>query len=238
MPEWAKGAENPYDTAQNPTVNVLFRVHLDQLAAGNYEQAFDYVTHLTNPYYGEDRDVVFFPKRMMVHGELCYIMLHRPVNPSRFPCFTETRPSVVIAVAKEFSDFALDRCVERKLLLYPTQDWQTERVGIATPPVDLGEGKWLVNYFGKKDAEVGYAQSFLKMEERENELPRITAICKEKLIWPSADFEQPRRFSIPVVFFTGLIEHDNDLLVCYGAADEVVGLMRVDRRKVLELLEE
>lgn len=233
MPEWAKGDENPYGTQRNPTVNVLYRVNLHSLECGDYENAFEYITHLTNPYYGEDRDVVFFPKRMMVNGELCYIMLHRPVCPNNYSGIEETRPSMFIAAAKEFADFATDHCVERKLIMSPTQAWQENRVGASTPPIDVGDGYWLLNYHGKQNDEIGYGQSFMLFKEQENSMPVVDQICEDKLISVEADFEHPSKFKTPCVFFTGMVKHEEDLLISYGAADEHVGIMKVDYQKLM-----
>ena len=76
------------------------------------------------------------------------------------------------------------------------------------------------------------------LKERENDFPEITHICKEKWIVDEADFEKPSgsKFKTPCVFFTGLIEHNDELLVSYGAADQNVGLMRLDYKKLMEEL--
>ena len=235
MPEWAKEGDNPYGTQRNPTVNVLYRVNLQALERGEYEDAFKYVTHLTNPHYGEDRDVVFFSKRMMVKGELCYIMLHRPVCPQNYDGITETRPSIFIAAAKEFSDFAVDRCVDRKMIMVPTQDWQENRIGASAPPIEVGDGYWLLNYHGKQNDEVGYGQSFMMFKEQENSLPVIDQVCDEKLIAVGEDFERPSKFKTPCVFFTGMIQQEGDLLISYGAADEHVGIMKVDYQQLMHI---
>ena len=122
------------------------------------------------------------------------------------PGIEETRPSMFLAAAKNLEDFAADRCVERKMILAPTQDWQAERIGASTPPIDLGEGRWLLNYHGKQDEEEG--------------------------------FERPSRFQIPCVFFTGIVGHKGDLLVSYGAADEHVGLLKIDYQELMKIMED
>lgn len=238
IPKWANNEEeNPFGTHLNPTVSVLYKVDLQALSKQNYEKAFSYICHLNNPKYGEDRDVVFFSKRMMVDGKLCYIMIQRPVTPDTYPEFTETKPSIVISAAENFEDFATDNNVKRNLILSPTEDWQEERVGASVPPIEISEGRWLLNYHGKKDDIVGYGQSFMTFKEVDNDMPVLEKLSKEKMIACAEDFEQPSRFETPCVFFTGMIFHKGDLLVSYGAADERVCLLKIDYKKLMEKMD-
>lgn len=239
LPNWARTKdENPFGTHENPTITVLYKVDLKELSAKNYEKTFTYITHLNDPAYGEDRDVVFFSKKMMVDGKLCYIMLQRPVTPNTYPEFTETRPSMVISAAENFEDFATNNNVKRRLIFSPTESWQDERVGASCPPLEIGEGRWLLNYHGKQDKIEGYGQSFMIFKEVENDMPVLEKLSPEKMIGCEADFEMPARFTIPCVFFTGMIFHKGDLLVSYGAADERVGLLKIDYKKLMEKMDE
>jgi len=142
----------------------------------------------------------------------------------------------VMAAAKDLRDFATDNVVRRTLLLTPDLDWQEEKVGASTPPISLGNGEWLLNYHGKQDLVAGYAQSFMILEEKENDFPVIKHICNDKMIVNEEPWEAPSKFKTPCVFFTGLIEYDGDLLCSYGAADEHVGLMRIDYPMLMDIL--
>ncbi|MBE7031211.1 MAG: hypothetical protein E7409_07285 [Ruminococcaceae bacterium] len=235
MPEWARTEENTFGTIESPSMSILYRVDLKALDAKDYDNAFCYMCHLNDPAMGDDRDVFFFPKKMKIDGEDCYIMLQRPRDPSVYG-FDSKLPSIVMAAAKEFRDFAAGKVLRRELLIKPSFDWQKERIGSSTPPIDLGNGEWLLNYHAKKNPAEGYGQSFMILEERENELPVIKHICNEKMIVNEEEWEAPAKFKMPVVFFTGLIEYDGDLLCGYGAADQYVGLMRIDYPALLELL--
>ncbi len=242
LPQWAKvQEENPFYTISlhyNPTVTVLYKVDLDELSNKNYEKAFTYVTAVTNPKYGEDRDVVFFSKRMMVDGKLCYIMLQRPVTPNTYPEFTEKNPSIVIAAAENLEDFATDNNVKRRLILAPTESWQEQRVGASVPPLEIGEGRWLLNYHGKKDSVEGYGQSFMIFTEVENDLPVIEKLSPEKMFACAEEWEMPARFKVPCVFTTGMIFHKGDLLISYGAADQYVGILKIDYKKLMDKMNE
>ena len=235
MPEWAKGAENPFNTQKNPTVTVLYHVDLKELAAKNYEKAFKYITNLTDAKYGEDRDVFLFPEKMRIDGKDMYVMLHRPYKPCAYEGLDESRPSIVIAAAEDFYSFA-DNAYKRRVLYAPEKSWQNEKVGGSTPPVNLGGGEWLFNYHGKENDIDGYAQSFMILKDRENDFPVITHLCDEKWIVNEAEFENPGRFKIPCIFFTGLIKNGDNLLVSYGAADERAGVMTLDFEKLVREL--
>ena len=235
MPEWALTEENIFGTRENPTVNVLYELDLKALSVKDYKKAFRYVCHLTDPAKGEDRDVFFFDKKMIIDGEECYVMIQRPYHPDRY-CLDDNRPSIVMSAAKDLRDFATDNVVRRTLLLTPELNWQAEKVGASTPPISLGNGEWLLNYHGKQDSVTGYAQSFMILEEKENDFPIIKHICNDKMIVNEEAWEAPSKFKTPCVFFTGLIEYDGDLLCSYGAADEHVGLLRIDYPMLMDIL--
>ena len=233
MPEWAKSADSPYESAENLTVTVLYKVDLDALAKKDYSAAFKFITSLTDPVRGQDRDVILFPEKMVVDGKLQYVMIHRPVTPDKYDEFDEKLPSIVISASPDLYSFAKN-ATRRKLLYSPTLKWQANRVGASTPLIDMGGGEWLLSFHGKEDDEYGYTQSFMILRERENDFPEITHLCPERLIVNEADFEEPKKFGIPCVFFTGMIKEGDELIVSYGAADEFAAVMRLDYNNVVE----
>ena len=54
VPEWAHNENNPFGKSakDNPTVTVLYEVDLEALVRRDYENAFFYLTHLSNPDFG------------------------------------------------------------------------------------------------------------------------------------------------------------------------------------------
>jgi hypothetical protein len=107
MPEWAKGEDSPYESAENLTVTVLYKVDLSALTEKKYGEAFKFITSLTDPARGQDRDVIIFPKKMMIDGKLQYVMIHRPVSPYKYEEFKDQPlPSMVISAAPDFYSFA------------------------------------------------------------------------------------------------------------------------------------
>ena len=235
MPAWAKREDSPIGNQGNVTTTVLYKVDLSALAVKDYARAFTFVTDLTNPKHGEDRDVFIFPEKMKIDGKMQYVMIHRPHHPDAYEGVEESRPSIVIAAAETLYDFAKDKA-KRKVLYSPELDWQGDKVGGSTPPVSLGNGEWLFNFHARKDEIVGYAQSFMILKEKENDLPEISHLYPAPWIVNEADFEAPKKFSIPCIFFTGLVKHDDKMIVSYGAADEFAAVMERDFNKTVSIL--
>ena len=235
MPEWSKQPDSPIGNCTNVTTTVLYKMDLAALAAKDYDKAFTYITDLTDPAMGEDRDVFIFPRRMKIDGKMQYVMVHRPHNPNNYEGITETQPSIVISAAEDLYSFAKN-ATKRKVLYAPTLDWQAEKVGAGTPPIDMGDGEWLLNFHGKEDAAKGYAQSFMILKEVDNDFPEITHLCPEKWIVDEEDFEKPRKFKTPCVFFTGIEKIGDILHVSYGAADEYAAVMNLDYNKLISEL--
>ena len=227
MPEWAKSDENPFNTQKNPTVTLLYRVDLDFLSKKDYKNAFTYVTNLTSPLYGEDRDVFLFPKKMKIDGEMQYVMIHRPYCPQNYSKSNPEKPSIMISASKDFYSFA-ENASKRKIIYSPTEDWQEEKVGGSTPPIDMGNGEWLLNYHGKKNDKIGYGQSFMILKEQDNDFPEITYLCPEKWIEGEADFEMPNKAAIPAIFFTDSVKCGDKIIVAYGACDEKACIIELD----------
>lgn len=235
MPAWALADDSPIGNQSNVTTTVLYKVDLNHLAKKDYQKAFTYITDLTDPKMGEDRDVFIFPKKMMIDGKMQYVMIHRPHHPDGYEGITEPNPSIVLSAAETFYDFAKN-ATRRKVLYAPSLPWQAEKVGGSTAPISMGDGEWLFNFHGKEDVEKGYAQSFMILKEKENDFPEITHLVPEKWIVNEADFEAPRKFKTPCIFFTGMIKRDNILHVSYGAADEYAAVMNLDYDKIINTL--
>jgi predicted GH43/DUF377 family glycosyl hydrolase len=236
MPEWAKRADSKIGNLGNVTTTVLNKVDPAALAKKDYERAFTFITDLTNPKHGEDRDVFIFPEKMKIDGKMQYVMIHRPHHPDAYEGVEESCPSIVIAAAESLYDFAKDKA-KRKVLYSPELDWQGDKVGGSTPPVSLGNGEWLFNFHARKNETVGYAQSFMILKEKENDLPEISHLYPAPWIVNEADFEAPAKFAIPCIFFTGIVKKDNRLIVSYGAADENAAVMELDYNAIVLELE-
>ena len=96
-------------------------------------------------------------------------MIERPSEPNLCPGIDEQRPSIVICAAENLEDFS-DPKLKRKLYAAPKYEWEKEKVGAGANLVKINEKYWLLNYHGKQDAEVGYTQSFMVLENVENDV--------------------------------------------------------------------
>ena len=100
----------------------------------------------------------------------------------------------------------------------------------------ISDTEWLSPYHAKKDADYGYTQSFMILEEQADGLPKIIHRCGAEVFRASEPWEMPNRFKTPCVFTTAIIEDGDDYVMSYGAADEVVGVARVNKADLLALV--
>lgn len=236
LPDWAEDENNPIGVLanRNDTVTVLYQVDLDALAAQRYEDAFGYVGPLTDGNMSDNRDVFFFEKKMKIHGKNQLVMLHRPEKSYAFPTGEGVQtPAIFYAAAESFSDFVGEKA-EHQLMAKSTFDWEEERIGASFPPISLGEGKWLVSYHGKQLPDYGYTQSFMIVEEQEDEFPIITHRMSERVIYAKQDWELPDKFLCPCIFTTGAVMIGEELIMGYGAADQKIGIAKVKLKELVE----
>jgi predicted GH43/DUF377 family glycosyl hydrolase len=235
-PDWIRTPENPFGKAasHNVTVNVLYRVDLDRLAAKDYDRAFQYVIHLTDPERGEDRDVVLFPERMTVGGRRHYVCIHRPVRPENYPFVKEPLPpSIFVCAADDLKAFRRD-LPTRRIMARPLFAWEGNRIGASAPPLRISDTEWLLCYHGKQDDVVGYTQSFMILEDTPDGLPTVRHRCPDRLMFAREPWELPHKFKTPCVFVTGLIRlEDGTLMLSYGGADERAGIARADANRLI-----
>lgn len=222
--------EDPFvQTARaNDTVSVLYKLNLDELKRGAYEEAFHYIGPLTEGHISDNRDVFLFPNKMMIDGKEQYLMLHRPMNVLPFDQGERVKkPSIYLASAEFIEDFTNGRATHR-LLASPHFDWEENRIGASWPPLKLNDGEWLLSYHGKKNAEFGYTQSFMIVKEQKNDFPSVIHRCPTRLMYAERDWEMPTDYPTPCLFTTGGIVVNEDLIMSYGAADQQVGVAWVN----------
>jgi len=230
LPAWVGSPNHPLGRAarNNLSVTVLWEVNLPALARREYTKAFAYVTHLSDPERGDNRDVFPFPRKFQIDGKEKYLCLHRPMHPVGFdPKFASLPPSIFIAAADRLEDFATDRA-EHRLLARSEFIWEGNRVGASWVPIDLGDGEWLLPYHGKQDAKVGYTQSFMILKTDDDGWPVVAHRCPTRLMYARQKWELEGRFTTPCLFTCGGIVHNGKLIMSYGAADTVAGVAWVD----------
>ena len=239
LPDWIFDDDSAVGQCarRNDTVTVMYELNKDALITGNYENAFAYVCPLTDGALTDNRDVFFFPKRFKIQGKEQLLMLHRPDNPSKFEGVCDvTTPSIMLAAAENFTDFATSKATN-KLLATSEFDWEEERIGASFPPMDLGNGRWLVSYHGKQLPDYGYTQSFMILKEQENDFPKIINRVSERLIFAKQKWELPDKFPCPCIFTTGAVVVDDTLIMGYGAADQKIGVAKVSLSELIAYIE-
>ncbi|WP_058303278.1 glycoside hydrolase family 130 protein [Gorillibacterium timonense] len=232
VPDWIFSSDknDPFikTALSNDTVSVLFKLDLNQLKAGHYEQAFQYVCPLTEGYVSDNRDVFIFPDKMVIDGRSQYVMLHRPMNVLPFPeGDVVKKPSIYVAAADSIEDFATSKAVHH-LLATSRFDWEEDRIGASWPPLRLTETDWLVPYHGKKDVYFGYTQSFMIVREQDNDFPKVIHRCPERLMYAEREWEMPADYPTPCLFTTAGVVVDGELIMSYGAADQKIGIAWAD----------
>jgi beta-1,2-mannobiose phosphorylase / 1,2-beta-oligomannan phosphorylase len=229
VPEWGLRKGNPFGRAAwgNVTVSVLYKVNLAELQAHHYEKAFTYITHLTNPERGENRDVFLFPEKMNIFGKQQYLGLHRPWESHWFTDNPDVKAvSIFMYSSDTLTDFPGPRA-RHALLAERTFPWEAERVGGSWPPIKISPTEWLIAYHGKQDAARGYSQSFMIACKDDDGFPRIIHRCSERLMYPQQSWELEGRFKTPCLFTCAGIVINGILLMSYGAADEKIGIAKV-----------
>lgn len=238
-PEWARSGDHDFGRAgtENLAVTVLYEVDLEKLKSGRYEQAFSYVTHLTDPERGDNRDVFLFPEKMVIDGRSQYVCVHRPREPWRYPGGEDkTKPTMYLAAADALKDLPTANC-RHAVLAEPIFDWEEERVGGSWPPIRISDDEWLLGYHGKKNDLFGYTQSFMILKEREDDLPELIHRCSERMMYAKQEWELPGAVESntrPALFSCGAIVVDDKLIISYGASDEKVGIAKCDLRRLIE----
>ncbi|WP_373229795.1 hypothetical protein [Cohnella sp.] len=240
VPGWVhEGDDTFHVTARtNNTVTVLYKLDLELLKAGRYEEAFTYVCPLTEGHVSDNRDVFLFPDKMRIDGKLQYVMLHRPMTPALFPQGSKLKkPSIYLAAAEKLEDFVTDR-VTHRLLATSQFHWEDNRIGASWAPLRISANEWLVSYHGKKDVQFGYTQSFLIVREQDNDFPVVMHRCSERLMYAQQAWEMPSDYPTPCLFTTGGIIAGDDLIMSYGAADQKVGISWVNFDSLVEYVKQ
>lgn len=236
-PAWSQAEDNPLGkvATTNLTVTVLFEIYVDKLKKQDYEHAFGYVCNLTDGAVDDNRDVFFFPERMMIDGKKQYVLLQRPKQPHIFnPALTAKTPSIVISCAEKIEDFSIGNRRDQ-LLDSGFFPWASNRIGGSYPPIRLSEKEWLLPVHGKAE-KIGYTQSFYILEERDNDLPTITHRCPERLMYAEKDWEMPDLFPDYCVFATAGIVKNDELIISYGAADQYCGIARAPFSELVDFV--
>ncbi|HUK50009.1 MAG TPA: hypothetical protein VLV18_03145 [Terriglobales bacterium] len=172
----------------------------------------------------DDKDFVLFPEK--VNGKVA--MLHRLDSKIQIAYFDNLD---ALNNSQEFWTKYVTH-VNAFEVISPKYHWEEWKVGIGPPPIKTDRG-WLVFYHGvnvQRIYRVGAA--LLDLDNPANILARTS----EPILEPEMDFE--RRGIVPnVVFPTGVVILDGDLLVYYGGADRITCVTKTPIDDFLDELE-
>jgi len=225
MPDWHATAHDlGRAVTEDVTVTVLYHVDLQALKRRDYDHAFKFLTRITDPERGDNRDAFLFPERLTIDGRKQYVMLHRCAE-----SFDGAAPhhSMWMSAADDLYDLGTAKANHR-LLAVPTFNWEQDRIGGSWPPIKLADGQWLLAYHGKQDNQVGYTQSFMILKQGQGGWPEIHHRCSERLLYTTETWEFSDLLYCPCIFTCSGILRNGELIMGYGAADEKVGIARCD----------
>jgi len=172
----------------------------------------------------DDKDFVLFPER--VGGKL--VMLHRLDSKIQIAYFDNLAELVD---SREFWRSYVTHINDFELIS-PQYPWEEWKVGVGPSPIRTERG-WLVLYHGVNSQRV-YRVGAVLLDL--DEPAKILARTSEPILEPEMEYE--KRGIVPnVVFPTGGVILDGDLLVYYGGADRVSCLAKTPIRDFLEALE-
>jgi predicted GH43/DUF377 family glycosyl hydrolase len=155
-----------------------------------------------------NKDAAFFPEIIDGH----YVMLHR------------RPPDIWIAISDDLIHWR-----EHQILMTPSHEpsWQSEKIGVAGPPISTPEG-WLLIYHGVSP-ERHYCLGAALLDRLDP--TKILARQQTPILEPELDWEIHGH--VPnVVFSCGHVELENRLIMYYGGADTAIGAADLDLNKL------
>jgi predicted GH43/DUF377 family glycosyl hydrolase len=179
---------------------------------------------------GDNKNCVVFPEK--IDGQ--YVILHRPMP--RIECIR------VSSLSDEWP-------VQGVTIVGPRPDtWRSSRVGAGSPPIRTRIG-WLLAFHGATTIKEGnvYSMGWCVLDIDNPET--VLYVSDAPPLTPEAEYEIEHNLipqldhanfinGVHVVFAQGLVEVGDDLIVYYGAADVAVAGARVNKRKLVDSLEE
>ena len=165
----------------------------------------------------DNKDVVLFPEKIGGH----YVALHRPTTQASFSV-----PEIWIARSPDLYHWG-----SHQRLLGAEVAWATAKIGGGTPPIRTDRG-WLSLFHGHARPDTGagvgaYAAAVLLLDLDQPE--RVIGFSPQPVMVAEREFERSG-FLPDIVFPTGLVRRDEQLLVYYGAADTATGVTQYSLR--------
>lgn len=166
----------------------------------------------------DSKNAVLFPRK--IGGR--FVMFHRPY------------PDIWIAYSEDGITWSGHKPVMRPRPGY----FDSERVGAGPPPI-LTDYGWLLIYHGTEIEEAEFRVRRYRVGAAlfdRDDPSRLIGRSPEPIFEPETDYEAPfgvGEWRIHVVFPTGLVEREGQILVYYGAGDTQIGVATVAQSELL-----
>lgn len=198
-----------YTAVRTPVPKGNVDYHIGIASTKDFKKFIRYGT-VINEY--RDKDGVLFPER--INNQ--YVIIHRAPEPDMWIAFSKN--------LKTWTD-------HKKLFSPVPNTWQDLKVGAGAPPIKTDDG-WLEFYHGV-DKELRYSLGVMLLDLKNPSM--IISVLDDPILTPEEDYELVG--DVPNVTFTcGVVEKDGKFFVYYGAADKVIGVATIDRKKLLQAL--
>ncbi len=197
----------------NHTRVAVSSISVDDFVAKRFDQWSK--PQLITPNYLDEKDVCLFPEA--IRGK--YVLLHR-VSP--YIC-------IIHFDTLDFSKEEINRCVE---LMGPRPGtWESEKVGIAGPPIKTEKGWLLIYHAVSGDKHYSLGAALLDLDDPTVVLARTV----DPILSPDEPYEKIGEIN-NVVFSNGAVVRGDTLFVYYGGADAVVGVATGSISRLLDIL--
>jgi len=146
----------------------------------------------------------------------------------QFALFHRINPNIYLSYSKD-----LKRWTGNLEIMRSEHIWEKLKVGIACPPIQTDKG-WLMIYHGVDEHKVyRMGAALLDLGNPAHVIKRTKhPILEPELAWEKNGFVNN------VIFVTGCVQRDDMLWLYYGAADTVVGLVKIPLSYIFEKLDE
>lgn len=129
--------------------------------------------------------------------------------------------------------FKNGRFLGGKIILWPRRGkWDNHKVGIAGPPIKTKEG-WLLIYHGLSLDDKKYRLGAVLLDLNNPE--KVLNQLDYPILEPEEEYEK-QGLRPDTVFSCGSVVVDKNLLVYYGAADQVIGVASINLKDLLKEL--
>ena len=171
---------------------------------------------IVTPFGIDNKDACLFPEK--IKGN--YYIFHRAHN---HICFDPVKSL----------NFRLDKVESFTPIVGPrTGMWDSQKVGIAAPPIKTKKG-WLLIYHGVSDDSIYRVGALLlKLKDPSVVLARTTDFIFE----PETEYEKNGQVN-QVVFPCGIVNKKGTLFLYYGGGDSVVGVATASLEKILKAMD-